>query len=73
MSCANCGGSVIESEQGSIVIHEAGLPITAICSGCTDGSLVAKILLRREPGKPFEYDQYSAIEVQQKSMSSARR
>lgn len=68
MTCANCGKPFYSDLDGMTLHHQS--VIVVICEDCLSGTLMVKISVRRPTvNKPFEYDQFSAPEVERKSAS----
>lgn len=69
MTCSNCSAQFV----GGLQLTQDGKVVAAVCPSCLDGTLMVKISVRRPTvNAPFEYDQYSAPEVERKAVSSKR-
>ncbi len=75
-NCGNCNVECTDTAPGTLVVDQgielATSHVTSICKKCTDGVKVLKIVLRRGANGRFQYDQYSAIEMQTKAAGKAR-
>lgn len=76
--CSNCGTKIEPHAMEKIeVLHENssepphGRVAASLCKACLDGTKVIKIVLRRGPDGTFQYDQFTALEMEAKAFGKA--
>ena len=73
LECSNCGSGFPQDQQGALVVRDGGNLVASVCGNCTEGTLVVKVVLRREAAnEEFAYDQYAALEVEKKAAIGRR-
>ncbi len=70
-NCSNCnsefdGNPGVPAEEGLVIRHGEVL-VAAICPPCLSGVKTAKLVLKRNDVGRMVYDQYSALEMNQKA------
>lgn len=69
--CSNCAQEFNLASKDAIDVTVGAVghleTAAALCPGCTEGVNVLKIVLRRRPDGVFEYEQYSALEMQERA------
>jgi hypothetical protein len=70
--CSNCGTEFNKNAKDALMVSqsvEVGVPVeaAALCPECLDGAKVIKLVLKRNLAGQFAYEQFSALEMENRA------